>query len=92
MPRIKFSTEQIIHKPREADVRLAQGKTVAETHRQLGVADQTYFRWHKSRGGLRIDQAKRMREREAENARLKKAVAELMIDKIILKEVAGGKY
>ena len=91
MPRIKYSAEQIIHKLREADVLLGQGKTVAETCRQLGVADQTYFRWRKSHGGLRIDQAKRMRELEAENARLKKAVAELMIDKIILKEVAEGK-
>lgn len=91
MARIKFSTEQIIHRLREAEVLLAQGKTVAETSRQLGVADQTYFRWRKSHGGLRINQAKRMRELEAENARLKKAVAELMIDKIILKEVAEGK-
>ena len=90
MPRIKYSTERIIHKLSEADVLLAQGKTVAETCRQLGVAGQTYFRWRKSHGGLRIDQAKRMRELEAENARLKKAVAELMIDKIILKEVAEG--
>lgn len=91
MPRIKYSTEQIIHKLREADVLLAQGRTVAETCKQLGVSEQTYFRWRKSHGGLRIDQAKRMRELEAENARLKKAVAELTIDKIILKEVAEGK-
>ena len=91
MPRIKYSTEQIIHKLREADVLLAQGRTVAETCKQLGGSEQTYFRWRKSHGGLRIDQAKRMRELEAENARLKKAVAELTIDKIILKEVAEGK-
>jgi transposase-like protein len=91
MPRIKYSTEQIIHKLREADVLLAQRRTVAETCKQLGVSEQTYFRWRKSHGGLRIDQAKRMRELEAENARLKKAVAELTIDKIILKEVAKGK-
>lgn len=90
MPRIKYSTEQIIHKLREADVLLAQRRTVAETCKQLGVSEQTYFRWRKSHGGLRIDQAKRMRELEAENARLKKAVAELTIDKIILKEVAEG--
>ena len=91
MPRIKYSTEQIIHRLREADVLLAQDKTVAETCKQLGVLEQTYFWWRKSHGGLRIDQAKRMRELEAENARLKKAVAELTIDKIILKEVAEGK-
>jgi transposase-like protein len=71
---------------------IGQGKTVAETCRQLGVTDKTYFRWRKSHGGLRIDQAKRMRELESENARLKKAVADLTIDKIILKEVAEGKF
>ena len=69
MPRIKYSTEQIIHKLREADVLLAQRRTVAETCKQLGMSEQTYFRWRKSHGGLRIDQAKRMRELEAENAR-----------------------
>jgi len=90
MARIKFSTEQIIHRLREAEVLLAQGKTVAETSRQLGVADQTYFRWRKSHGGLRIDQAQRLRELAAQNARLKRAVAALTVDKLILKEVAAG--
>jgi putative transposase len=65
---------------------------VAEVCKQLGVTDKTYFRWRKTHGGLRIDQAKRMKELESENARLKKAVAELTIDKIILKEVAEGKF
>ena len=65
---------------------------MAQVCKQLGVTDKTYFRWRKSHGGLRIDQAKRMKDLEAENARLKKAVAELTIDKIILKEVAEGKY
>jgi transposase-like protein len=92
MPKQRFTTEEIIHKLREADVMSGQGKTVAEVCKQLGITDKTYFRWRKSHGGLRIDQAKRMRELEAENARLKKAVAELTIDKIILKEVAEGKF
>jgi putative transposase len=92
MPKQRFATEEIIHKLREADVMSGQGKTVAEVCKQLGITDKTYFRWRKSHGGLRIDQAKRMKELETENARLKKAVAELTIDKIILKEVAEGKF
>ena len=92
MPKQRFTTEEIIHKLREADVLSGQGKTVAEVCKQLGVTDKTYFRWRKTHGGLRIDQAKRMKELESENARLKTAVAELTIDKIILKEVAEGKY
>ena len=92
MPKQRFTTEEIIHKLREADVLSGQGKTVAEVCKQLGVTDKTYFRWRKTHGGLRIDQAKRMKELESENARLKKAVAELTIDKIILKEVTEGKF
>ena len=92
MPKQRFTTEEIIHKLREADVWIGQGKTIAEVCKQLGITDKTYFRWRKSHGGLRIDQAKRMRELEAENARLRKAVAELTVDKIILKEVAEGKF
>jgi len=92
MAKQRFTTEEIIHKLREADVLIGQGKTVVDACKQIGVTDKTYFRWRKSHGGLRIDQAKRMREIEAENTRLKKAVAELTIDKIILKEVAEGKF
>ena len=92
MPRQRFTTEEIIHKLREADVLSGQGRTVVDICKQLGITDKTYFRWRKSYGGLRIDQAKRMKDLEAENARLKKAVAELTIDKIILKEVAEGKF
>ena len=92
MAKQRFTTEEIIHKLREADVLIGQGKTVIDACKQLGVTDKTYFRWRKSHGGLRIDQAKRMRELEAENTRLKKAVAELTVDKIILKEVAEGKF
>lgn len=92
MTKQRFSTEEIIHKLREADVLIGQGKLVLEACKQLGISDKTYFRWRKTHGGLRIDQAKRMRDLEAENTRLKKAVAELTVDKIILKEVAEGKF
>lgn len=92
MAKRKYSSEEIIHKLREADVLLGQGKTVLEVAKQLGVVEQTYFRWRKSYGGLKVDQAKRLRELEAENARLKRAVAELTVDKLILKEVTEGKY
>ena len=92
MAKQRFTAEEIIHKLREADVVIGQGKTIAEACKALGVTDKTYFRWRKTHGGLRIDQGKRMRELETENTRLKKAVAELMVDKIILKEVAEGKF
>jgi transposase-like protein len=92
MAKRKYTSEEIIHKLREADVLLGQGKSILEACKQLGVTDQTYFRWRKSYGGLKVDQAKRLKDLEAENARLKRAVAELTIDKLILKEVAEGKF
>ena len=91
MAKQRYTTEEIIHKLREADVLVGQGQTIAQVTKQIGVTEQTYFRWRKSHGGLRIDQAKRLRELEAENGRLKRAVADLTVDKIILKEVAEGK-
>ena len=92
MAKQRYTTEEIIHKLREADVLIGQGQTIAQVTKQSGVTEQTYFRWRKSHGGLRIDQAKRLRELEAENSRLKRAVADLTVDKIILKEVAEGKF
>jgi putative transposase len=92
MAKHRYTTEEIIHKLREADVLIGQGKSIAEATKHIGITDKTYFRWRKTHGGLRVDQAKRLRELEAENARLKKAVAELTVDKIILKEVAEGKF
>ena len=92
MPKKRYNAEEIIHKLREADVQLAQGRTVADTCKQLGVTEQTYYRWRKEYGGMKVDQAKRLKELEAENARLKRAVADLAVDKLILKEVAEGKY
>ena len=92
MPKKRFNAEEIIHKLREADVLLSQGRTISEVCKQLAVTDQTYYRWRKAYGGMKVDQAKRLKDLEAENARLKRAVAELTIDKLILKEVAEGKY
>jgi putative transposase len=90
MAKKKHSTEQIISKLREAEVGLSQGGTVAEVCRCLGVTEQTYYRWRKEYGGLRIDQAKRLKQLEQENARLRRAVADLTLDKQILQEAARG--
>jgi transposase-like protein len=73
-------------------VLLGQGHSIAQACKQIGVTDQTYYRWRKAYGGLKVDQARRLKELEAENARLKRAVADLTVDKIILKEVAEGKF
>jgi transposase-like protein len=92
MAKRKYSSEEVIHKLREADVLLGQGKTVLEVVKQLGITDQTYYRWRKACGGMKVDQAKRLKDLETENARLRRAVAELTVDKLILKEVAEGKF
>ena len=92
MPKKRYNTEDIIHKLREADVLLSQGKSVSQACKQIGVSDQTYYRWRKSYGRMKVDQARRLKELEAENARLKRAVADLTVNKLILKEVAEGKY
>ncbi len=92
MPKKRYNAEEIIHKLRGADVLLGQGKGVSEACKQIGVSDQAYYRWRKSYGGMKVDQARRLKELEAENARLKRAVADLTVDKLILKEVAEGKY
>jgi len=92
MGRIRFTAEQIIGKLREAEVLLGQGLSIGEAIRRLGVSEQTYYRWRKEYGGMRIDQAKRLKELEAENARLKKIVADLSLDNSILKETARGNF
>ncbi len=92
MPRKRYTSEQIISKLREAEVELARGKKVPQVCRQLGVTEQTYYRWRKEYGGLRVDQAKRFRELERENARLKKLVADMALDNDILKEAASGNF
>ena len=92
MPMKKHSAEEIISKLREAEVLLSQGKKVPEVSRILGVMEQTYFRWREEYGGLKKDQARRLKELERENARLKKTVADLTLDKLILKEAASGTF
>ena len=84
----KHTAEQIVGKLREAELELARGRTIAEVVRKLGITDQTYYRWRKEYGGLRTNQARRMKEMERENARLKKLVADLSLDNAILKEAA----
>ena len=84
--------EDIIRKLRQSDVLLSQGKTVAEICREIGVSDATYYKWRKDYGGMGVEQAKRLRELERENDRLKRAVAELTLDKLILKEAASGNF
>ncbi len=92
MSRKRYNTEQIIQKLREAEVALAKDRTVGEVAKQLGITEQTYYRWRKEYGGLKTDQAKRLKELERENARLKKVVADLALDKAILKEAANPNW
>ena len=92
MPKKRHSAEQIIHKLREAEVALAQGQTVGAVCKQIGVTQQTYYRWRKEYGGLQVDQAKRLKDLEKENSRLKKLVADQALDISILREVAQGNF
>jgi putative transposase len=92
MPRMTYTVEQILAKLREAEVALSQGQTVVQVSRSLGITEQTYYRWRNEYGGLKIDQARRLKDLERENARLKRAVAELTLDKLILKEAAAGNF
>ena len=93
MPRGKpEQAEQIIPKLREVEVELGRGKTVAEAVKKIGVTEQTYYRWKKKFGGLRMDQAKRLKELEKENSRLKRLLADAELDKAILREAASGNF
>jgi len=92
MVRKTYTPEQIIHKLREVEIMLNQGSNVGEASRKIGVTEQTYYRWRKEYGGMRIEQAKRLKDLEKENARLKKLVADISLDNAILKEVAEGNF
>ena len=92
MARKKHTVEQIISKLREAEVQLGQGSTVGDVCRLLGVSEQTYYRWRKEWGGLKLDQAKRLKLLERENGQLRRVVADLTLDKLILKEAAEGNW
>ena len=87
-----ITTEQIIGLLREAEVRLGQGQAISTICRGIGISEQSYYRWRRDYGGLKLDQAKRLKDLERENDRLKKAVSELTLDKLILKEALEGKY
>ena len=92
MSRKRFTTERIITMLREAELLSNQGKSIKEISRQLGITEQTYYRWRKDYGGMRMDQAKRLKELERENGRLKKLVAERSLDIEILKETLRGNF
>ena len=92
MARKRYQPEQIIGYLREAEVLLYKGSTVGQVCRKIGIAEQTYYRWRKDYGSLSVDQVRRLKEVEKENTRVRKLVADLSLDKAILKEVAEGKY
>lgn len=92
MSRKRFKPEEIVNKLREADVLLAQGKSILQACRQIGITDQTYYRWRREYGGMKTDQAKRLKELERENARLKRLLADAEIDKAILREAANPNF
>lgn len=92
MAKKRFQPEEIITKLREADILISQGKPIAETIKQLGVSEVTYYRWRKEYGGMGTSQMKRLKELEKENQRLRKAVSDLTLDKLILEEAARGNF
>ena len=92
MSRRRHTPEQIITALREAEVGLANGKTVGQVGRELGISEQTYYRWRKEYGGMKVDQARHLKELERENAQLKRAVVNLTLDKLILEEAAKGNF
>lgn len=92
MAKRSFTPEQIIGRLREAEILLSHGATTGEASRKIGITEQTYYRWRKEYGGMRVEQAKRLKELEKENTRLKKLVADLSLDIAILKEAARGNF
>ena len=92
MSRKRYTPEEIIGKLRDAEVRLSQGEKIGVICRALGVSEQSYYRWRREYGGLKVYQAKRLKELEKENGRLRRAVSDLTLDKLILKEVAEGNF
>ena len=92
MGRKRHTPEQIITALREAEVGLARGKSVKLINRELGITEQTYYRWRREYGGMKVSQARRLKELERENGRLKRAVADLTLDKLIVEEAAEGNF
>ena len=92
MSRKRYSSEQIINKLREVELMVNRGSTIGEASKKIGVTEQTYYRWRKQYGGMHIEQAKRLKDLEKENVRLKRLVADLSLDNAILKEVSKGNF
>lgn len=92
MGKKRYGSEQIIGKLREVEILLSKGSTIGEASKKIGVTEQTYYRWRKTYGGMKVEQAKRLKDLEKENLRLKKLVADLSLDNAILKEVSLGKF
>jgi putative transposase len=92
MPRKRHKPEEIVLKLRQVDVLVSQGQSVADAIRQIGVTEVTYYRWRQEFGGLKSDQVKRLKELEAENTRLRRAISDLTLDKLILQEAARGNF
>jgi len=92
MPRKTYTPEQIVAKLRQIEVLVSQGKGVPQACKEAGISDVSYYRWRKEYGGLQVDQAKRLKELERENARLKRVVADLSLEKAMLKELASGNF
>ena len=92
MTKQRHTVEQIISKLRQAEVELSQGRSMGEVCRSLGVTEQTYYRWRKEYGGLKLEQARRLKELEKENSRLRRLVTELSLEKLVLKDVAVGNF
>jgi putative transposase len=92
MPRKRYKPEEIVAKLRQVDVVVSQGQNIADAIRQIGVSEVTYYRWRQEYGGLKTEQVKRLKELETENIRLRKAVSDLTLDKLILQEAARGNF
>lgn len=92
MSRKRYTPEEIVAKLRQVEVKAAEGSTIADAAKSIGVTEVTYYRWRREFGGLKADQVKRIKELEVENLRLRKAVSDLTLDKVILKEAASGNF
>ena len=92
MPRKRYTPEEIVAKLRQVDVLVSQGQNIGDAIRQIGVSQVTYYRWRQEYGGLKTEQIKRLKELEQENTRLRKAVSDLTLDKLILQEAARGNF
>ena len=92
MPKKRYTPEEIVAKLRRVDVLVSQGQNIADAIRQIGVSEVTYYRWRQEYGGLKTEQVKRLKELETENARLRKAISDLTLDKLILQEAARGNF